>query len=74
MILFVFGVLSVLTLLIYDVQLARDFRLLAPVLLFGLLLTIACRWWSVLLPVMLSLALTLPGTLQIHAIWTRVAC
>ncbi len=71
MILFVFGVLSILTLLIYDVQLARDFRLLAPVLLFGLLLTIACRWWSVLLPVMLSLVLTLPGTLQIHAIWTQ---
>jgi hypothetical protein len=70
LIMFGLGVLSVLTLLLYDVKLARDFRLFAPVLLVGLLLTIACKQWGVVVPVLISMILALPATLHIHTIWT----
>lgn len=70
LILFLWGTLWLTSIVIYDVQFSRDFRLLAPVVLFGLIIVVTYRWRLVLVPVVITLILLLPDTWDVYRIWS----
>lgn len=71
LILYAWGSYWVLGLLLNDTRLSRDFRLMVPVMLFGVLIMVMHRWRGAVLVVLVSVALALPATWDVYKIWSN---
>lgn len=69
--LYMLAAYCVLTIVIYDVKLSRDFRLFAPIVLFVLVIAIAYRWRLLLAPIFIGFLLMLPSTWHVYNIWVE---